>query len=40
MLVILADVAGAEIYLYLVRLVAFSLILLAIVNKNRQVPAA
>lgn len=40
MLVVLADQTGAEVYLYLVRLIAFSLILLAIVNKNRQASAA
>ena len=38
MLVVLAGQPGAEIYLYLVRLLAFSLILLAIVNKNREAP--
>ena len=39
MLVTFAHVQGAEIYLYLFRLLAFSLILLAIVNKNRERPA-
>jgi hypothetical protein len=36
MLVVLAGQDGAEVYLYLVRLLAFSLILWAIVDKNRQ----
>ena len=40
MLIFFAGVSGAEIYLYLVRLLAFSLILMAIVNKNREAPAA
>ena len=39
MLVLFAGVSGAEVYLYLFRLLAFSLILLAIVNKNREAPA-
>ena len=39
MLVLLAGRPEAEIYLYLVRLLAFSLILLAIVNKNREARA-
>jgi hypothetical protein len=40
MLVTFAGVDGAQIYLYLLRLVAFSLILIAIVIKNRESPAA
>ncbi|MBA2669632.1 MAG: hypothetical protein H0U67_04605 [Gemmatimonadetes bacterium] len=35
----MGDVQGASPYVYLIRLLAFSLILLAIVNKNRTVPA-
>jgi hypothetical protein len=35
----LDNAQGAAPYVYLVRLIAFSLILLAIVNKNRAVPA-
>jgi hypothetical protein len=35
----LDSVQGAAPYVYLVRLLAFSLILLAIVNKNRAAPA-
>ena len=39
LLVFFAGAPGAEIYLYLFRLLAFSLILLGIVNKNRAAPA-
>lgn len=39
LLVTLAHVTGAEIYIYLFRLLAFSLILLAIIDKNRGAPA-
>lgn len=39
LLVLVAGSDGAEIYLYLIRLLAFSLILLAIINKNREAPA-
>jgi hypothetical protein len=37
MLVAWADEQGTEVYLYVVRLLAFCLILLAIINKNREV---
>lgn len=36
MLVAFADQQGSAVYLYVVRLLAFSLILLAIINKNRE----